>query len=92
MQHDRNPRFHRIITEITANQVYIIVMEILMEIHAFRMNQFKVQQGAISEIVSQHGQIIAAFKNKDSKMAFEKMKEHVLAVHDLHKELDTGNP
>jgi DNA-binding FadR family transcriptional regulator len=88
IQHDRNPRFHRIITEITGNQVYIIMMEILMEIHAFRMNQFKMNKGAIREITGQHDEIIEAFKKKDKDMAFEKMREHVLAVHNLHMEFD----
>jgi DNA-binding FadR family transcriptional regulator len=88
MQHDRNPRFHRIITEIADNQVYIIVMEILMEIHTYRMNQFKMNREAIREITYQHNEIIEAFKKKDSDMAFEKMKEHVLAVHNLHMAFD----
>ena len=88
MQFDRNPRFHRIIAEISGNQVFIIIMQILMEIHAFRMNQFKMNKEAIREITCQHEGIIEAFKKKDKDMAFEKMKEHVLAVHSMHMELD----
>ncbi len=88
MQYDRNPRFHRIIAEMSGNQVFIIIMQILMEIHAFRMNQFKMNQQAIREITLQHEGIIESFKKKDRDMAFTKMKEHVLAVHNMHMELD----
>jgi DNA-binding GntR family transcriptional regulator len=63
-------------------------MQILMEIHAFRMNQFKMNQDAIREITCQHEEIIESFKKKDRAMAFKKMKEHVLAVHNMHIELD----
>lgn len=92
MQFDRNPRFHRIIAEITGNQVFIIIMQILMEIHAFRMNQFKLDEKTIQEITHQHDGIIEAIKRKDKEMAFEEMKNHVLAVHKMHKALDTrGN-
>lgn len=88
MQFDRNPRFHRIIAEITGNQVFIIIMQILLEIHAFRMNQFKLNEKTISEITHQHSGIIEALKRKDRAMAFEEMKKHVLAVHQMHEELD----
>ena len=39
--YERNPTFHNVITEITGNQVIIIIMQVLMEIHAFRMSKFK---------------------------------------------------
>ena len=88
MQFDRNPRFHRIIAEITGNQVYIIIMQILMEIHAFRMNQFKLDEKTMKSITHQHDDIIAALKKKDKKLAFAEMRKHVLAVHKMHKKLD----
>ena len=88
MQFDRNPRFHRIIAEMTGNQVFIIIMQILLEIHAFRMNQFKLDEKTIRKITHQHDGIIEALKKKDRKLAFEEMKNHVLAVHQMHKALD----
>lgn len=84
IQHDRNPRFHSIIAEITGNQV-LITMQILMEIHAFRMNRFKLDKRTIIKITTQHKEIIEV---KDKKMAFEKMKAHVLTVHRMHKSLE----
>jgi GntR family transcriptional repressor for pyruvate dehydrogenase complex len=90
MQFDRNPRFHRIIADMTGNQVFIIIMQILMEIHAYRMNQFKLNTETIREITCQHQGIIDAFKKKDKDMAFKKMQEHVLAVHNMHMALDAG--
>jgi GntR family transcriptional repressor for pyruvate dehydrogenase complex len=89
MQFDRNPRFHRIIAEITGNQVFIIIMQILLEIHAFRMNQFKLDEETIRRITHQHTGVIEAIKKKDKALAFEEMKKHVLAVHKMHMELDT---
>ena len=89
MQFDRNPRFHRIIAEISGNQVFIIIMQILLEIHAFRMNQFKLDEKTMQSITHQHGDIIAALKKKDKELAFAEMKKHVLAVHNMHIELDT---
>jgi len=88
MQFDRNPRFHRIIAEITGNQVFIIIMQILSEIHAFRMNQFKLDEKTMRRITHQHDDIIEALKKKDKELAFSEMKKHVLAVHNMHKELD----
>ena len=88
MQYDRNPRFHRIIAEITGNQVFIIIMQILMEIHAYRMNQFKLDEKTMHTITHQHGGIIAALKKKDAELAFAEMKKHVLAVHKMHMKLD----
>lgn len=88
MQYDRNPRFHRIIAEITGNQVFIIIMQILVEIHAFRMNQFKLDDNTMRRITHQHDGIIAALKKKDKELAFAEMKKHVLAVHKMHLELD----
>lgn len=88
MQFDRNPRFHRIIAEITGNQVFIIIMQILSEIHAFRMNQFKLDEKTMRRITHQHDGIIEALKKKDKELAFSEMKKHVLAVHNMHKELD----
>lgn len=89
MQFDRNPRFHRIIAEMTGNQVFIIIMQILLEIHAFRMNQFKLDEKTIRKITHQHDRIIEALKKKDKELAFEEMKKHVLAVHKMHKALDS---
>ena len=88
MQFDRNPRFHRIISEITGNQVFIIIMQILSEIHAFRMNQFKLDEKSMRRITHQHDGIIEALKKKDKELAFSEMKKHVLAVHNMHKQLD----
>ncbi|UCG09431.1 MAG: FadR family transcriptional regulator [Desulfobacterales bacterium] len=88
MQYDRNPRFHRIIAEMTGNQVFIIIMQILMEIHAFRMNQFSLDKKTIRKITHQHDGIIEALKKKDEEKAFEEMKKHVLDVHHMHKMLD----
>jgi DNA-binding FadR family transcriptional regulator len=88
MQFDRNPRFHRIIAEITGNQVFIIIMQILSEIHAFRMNQFKLDEKTMRRITHQHDGIIEALKKKDKELAFAEMKKHVLTVHKMHMELD----
>ena len=88
MQFDRNPRFHRIIAEITGNQVFIIIMQILLEIHAFRMNQFKLDEETMRRITHQHDGIIKALKKKNKELAFAEMKKHVLAVHKMHEKLD----
>ncbi|MBW2066036.1 MAG: FadR family transcriptional regulator [Deltaproteobacteria bacterium] len=88
IQYDRNPRFHSFIAEITGNQVFIIIMQILMEIHAFRMNRFKLDEKTMAKIVSQHRKIIEALKQRDRKIAFEEMKRHVLMVHKMHKKLE----
>ncbi|MFH1489909.1 MAG: FadR/GntR family transcriptional regulator [Pseudomonadota bacterium] len=85
---ERNPTFHSIIAEITGNQVFIIIMQVLMEIHTFRMNQFDLDEKTKKTILEQHKGIIEAIRNKDRAAAFERMKSHVLDVHLLHKSLD----
>ena len=88
--YERNPTFHSIVAEITGNQVYIIIMQVLMEIHAYRMSQFKLDEATKKTIARQHGEIIEAIKKRDKKEAFEKMKEHIIDVHEMHKRLDEG--
>ena len=88
MQYDRNPRFHRILAKLTGNQVLMIIQDILMEIHAHRMNKIKLDKNAIQKITSQHRGIINALKKKDSQLACERVRDHVLAVHELHEQLD----
>lgn len=44
----------------------------------------------MQEITHQHHSIIEALKKKDSQLAFEQMKKHVLAVHNMHKALDSA--
>ena len=87
---ERSPTFHSIVAEITGNQVVIIIMQVLMEIHSYRMSQFKLDEKAKQTIVSQHEGIIEAIKKRDTKEAFEKMKKHILDVHKMHKRLEEG--
>jgi DNA-binding GntR family transcriptional regulator len=63
-------------------------MQILLEIHAYRMNQFKLDEMTMRRITHQHDGIIEALKKKDKALAFEEMKNHVLAVHRMHMALD----
>lgn len=87
-QYDRNPRFHRILAELTGNQVLIIIQEILMEIHAHRMNQITLDKQAIENIAADHKGIIEALKKKDSKTVYDRVRAHVLSVHEMHARLD----
>ena len=86
-QYDRNPRFHRILAGITGNQVLMIIQEILMEIHSHSMNKIKLDAQTIQRIASQHQEIINALKKKDSKLAYEHVKKHVMSVHEMHERL-----
>ena len=88
---DRNPRFHRILAEMTGNQVLMIIQEILMEIHSHSMNKKKMNQKTIQRITSQHQGIINALKKKDSKLAYERVKKHVMSVHEMHERLEDLN-
>lgn len=86
--YERNPTFHSVVAEITGNQVIIIIMQVLMEIHSYRMSQFKLDENTKDTIVCQHEGIIEAIKQKDKKEAFERMKKHVSDVHRMHKRLE----
>lgn len=86
-QYDRNPRFHRILAGITGNQVLMIIQEILMEIHSHSMNKIKLDERTIQRITSQHQGIINALKKKDSKLAYDRVKKHVMSVHEMHERL-----
>ncbi len=88
--YERNPTFHSILAEITGNQVFIIIMQVLMEIHAYRMSQFKLDEKTKKTIVRQHKGIIKAIKKGDKEEAFKKTKKHVLDVHKMHKRLEEG--
>ena len=88
--YERKPTFHSVVAEITGNQVFIIIMQVLMEIHAFRMSQFKLDIKTKQTILREHKGIIEAIRKKDKKSAFQKMKKHVLDVHEMHKQLEEG--
>lgn len=88
--YERSPTFHSVVAEITGNQVCIIIMQVLTEIHSYRMSQFKLNEKTKKTIVRQHQGIIKAIKKRDKKEAFEKMKKHVFDVHEMHKQLEEG--
>jgi DNA-binding FadR family transcriptional regulator len=88
--YERKPTFHSIVAEITGNQVFIIIMHVLMEIHAFRMSQFKLDEKTKKTIIQEHKGIIEAIRKKDKKAAFRRMEKHVLDVHEMHKQLEEG--
>lgn len=85
---ENNPRTHRAIAEMTNNKVILMIMNVLMDVHTARMSNIKLDDEAKAEILAQHEEIIEIIMKKDSRMAFERMKEHILRVHEIHKEIE----
>ena len=86
IQHDT--AIHTLIAEISGNRVFAIIMNVLMDIHAYRMRNIKLDDKGKKEIVRQHNRIVEAIKKKDEKKAYEAMKSHVLKVQKLHSEAE----
>ena len=85
---ENNPRTHRAIAEMSNNRVILMIMRVLMDVHTQRMSDIKLDDEAKAEILSQHEEIIEVIMKKDSQLAFEKMKRHILRVHEIHQEIE----
>lgn len=79
---ENDPRIHTVIAEISGNKVLAITVKALMEIHAARMREIKLNQRVKKDILHYHEEIIGALKAKNKELAFEYMKKHVLSVRD----------
>jgi GntR family transcriptional repressor for pyruvate dehydrogenase complex len=86
IQHDT--AIHTLIAEISGNRVFIIIINVLMDILGHRMRNIKLDDKGKKEIVRQHKRIVEAIKNKDKKKAYEAMKSHILKAQKLHSEAE----
>ncbi|MFZ7110876.1 MAG: FadR/GntR family transcriptional regulator [Desulfatiglandales bacterium] len=85
------PNTHRVISRITGNKVIRMIMDVLMDVHTLRMSTIKLDDQSKKQILAQHEDIIEAIMKKDPQMAFERMREHILNVHGIHKEIEEGS-
>ncbi len=88
---ENNPRTHRAIADMTNNKVIRMIMNVLMDVHTARMSNIKLDDEAKSEILGQHEEIIDIIMKNDIRIAFDKMREHILRVHEIHKEIEERN-
>ena len=87
---ENNPTIHKEIAEISGNMVLSIIMNVLMDIHALRMKNIKLDEKGKEGVLRQHEKIIDAIRRKDEPLAFECMRRHILQMHKLHTKLDKG--
>ena len=80
---ENNPILHKELAEITGNRVLSIMMNVLMEIHASRMKDIRLDSRGKKMILDHHERIVAAIKKRDKESASENMKKHILETHDL---------
>jgi DNA-binding FadR family transcriptional regulator len=63
-------------------------MQVLMDVHTRRMSTIKLDDEAKQEILEQHEELIEAMEKKDSDLAFERMRSHIIRVHEIHTEIE----
>jgi GntR family transcriptional repressor for pyruvate dehydrogenase complex len=88
---ENNPAIHRVFAEASKNRLCVLLMTALMDIHAYRMRNNKLDEGAKKKIIRHHNKIIESIRNKDAKMAHESMETHILEVHKIHAEIEKKN-
>lgn len=91
LEHNPNPNLHKVIAEITNNQLISIIMDVLMDKTVRRQSTIKLTETAKREVAKGHHDIVRAIKQQDEKAASRHMREHVLAVYRIHKELEPDN-
>lgn len=85
---ENNPRTHRVIAGMSRNRVILMIMQVLIDVHTERMSTIKLDDQSKQEILAQHDGIIDAMTRKDSELAFERMRNHILRVHEIHKSIE----
>ena len=90
MNSEYNPRIHRIIAEMSRNRVIVMIVQVLIEVHTQKMRSIRVDDQSNEEILEQHEGIIDTMVKRDSKLAFERMRNHILRVHEIHKSIEEG--
>ena len=85
------PNTHRVISQITGNEVIQMIMDVLMDVHTIRMRTIKLDDEGKKKILGQHEELIEALVKKDPDLAFEKMRKHILDVHDTHARIEAAN-
>lgn len=88
VEHNPDPNLHKVIAEITGNQLVTMLMEVLMEIITKRFSHIKLDDETQKQIVKEHQEIVAAIENKDHSKASQLMKTHVMTVYHSQKNLE----
>jgi GntR family transcriptional repressor for pyruvate dehydrogenase complex len=83
--HEYNPSIHQIIAEGTGNKLIVILMQVLIRVHTHKIKIVSGDDTLREQILHQHETIIEAIANRDSKLASEIMRKHILTVHEFHK-------
>lgn len=88
LEHNPNPNLHRLIAGMTGNQLLIMIVDVLMDKTCQRQSSIPLDSQSKSTIAADHKAVVQAIKSKDSQMAFDAMKRHVLSVYEIHTELE----
>ena len=88
LEHNPNPNLHRLVAEMTGNQLLIMIVDVLMDKTCQRQSTIPLDSHSKATIAADHKAVVQAIKSKDSQMAFDAMKRHVLSVYEIHTELE----
>ncbi len=88
LEHNPNPNLHRLIAKMTGNQLLIMIVDVLMDKTCQRQSSIPLDSQSKSTVAADHKAVVRAIELKDSQMAFDAMKKHVLSVYKIHTELE----
>lgn len=74
---ENDPHLHAAIADIAGNEILKVIIEALVQIHAYNMKGIKLDKKAKSEILQYHMDIISAIKAKDQDKAHDTMANHI---------------
>jgi GntR family transcriptional regulator, transcriptional repressor for pyruvate dehydrogenase complex len=85
---ENNPAIHKVIAEASKNRLCALLVTALMDIHAYRMRNIRLDEKAKKRIISHHNDILDSTRKKDASVAYENMKRHILEVHRIHTRIE----
>ncbi len=85
---EHNPTLHIGIAEITGNTVLLMLTKVLMDIHAFKLQNLKLNDAIRKKLMEQHNDIFEAIKTRNPQLAYDNMRNHILDIQDALSELE----
>jgi len=79
---EENFQFHKLLAEASKNDVFVIVMESIMAVHADLMSGIRVDLEVSRRGVTYHENILKAIIEKDRSKAPHLLKDHIMEVRD----------
>jgi len=77
---DLNAQFHTLLAKATGNEVFVLVVEVIMAVHMNLLEEVGVSFLTSAKTVKAHAQLLQAIEDKDRALASKLLIEHLVEV------------